>query len=116
MEEGSCGRCPRNNRVRLLCAATGSAGQKRMETRFEEAFNSYILNQKAVRWGFQQPEPVKLANGYHAYPCGYFTEFENGYRLIVSGATLGQTPIQEAMILDPRGMPIARDTEDIRNS
>jgi hypothetical protein len=82
---------------------------------FEQAVEKYILHQRAVEVGFQQPTPVLLSNGYYAYPCGYFTTYENGYRMIVSGASLGATPIQEAMILDPSGVPIARDTEDIRS-
>lgn len=81
---------------------------------FEEAFNTFILNQKVISWGFQQQVRVLLPNGYSAFPCGYFTEYENGYKMIASGATLGITPIQEAMILDPNGVPIARDTEDLR--
>ncbi len=80
---------------------------------FEEAFDAYILNQKIISWGFQQPARVKLRNGYDAFPCGYFTEYGNGYKLIVSGAALGKTAVQEAMILDPQGVPVARDTEDI---
>ena len=36
--------------------------------------------------------------------------------MIASGATLHKTDIQEAMILDPAGVPIARDTEDLRPS
>ncbi len=82
---------------------------------FEQAFNKYILHQRVVRFGFQQPKPVLLSNGYHAYPCGYYTLYENGYRMIVSGASLGSTPIQEATILDSDGVPLARDTEDIRS-
>lgn len=81
---------------------------------FEEAFIAFILNQKVIGWGFQQQIGVLLHNGYYAYPCGYFTEYENGYKLIASGATLHKTDIQEAMILDPNGIPIARDTEDLR--
>ncbi|WP_339660805.1 hypothetical protein [uncultured Polaribacter sp.] len=81
---------------------------------FEEAFIAFILNQKVIGWGFQQQIGVLLPNGYYAYPCGYFTEYENGYKLIASGATLHKTDIQEAMILDPNGVPVARDTEDLR--
>lgn len=83
---------------------------------FEEAFIAFILNQKVIGWGFQQQIGVLLPNGYYAYPCGYFTEYENGYKLIASGATLHKTDIQEAMILDPNGVPIARDTEDLRTT
>jgi hypothetical protein len=82
---------------------------------FTEAFDLYILHQKITSWGFQQPIRVALPNGYHAFPCGYFTVYENGYKLIISGASLGKTAIQEAMILDPAGIPVARDTEDIRD-
>lgn len=83
---------------------------------FHEAFDLYILNQKISGWGFQQPIKVKLPNGFHAFPCGYFTVYKNGYKLMMSGSSLGQTPIQETLILDPEGIPIARDTEDIRSS
>jgi hypothetical protein len=79
---------------------------------FSETFDTYILNQKVISWGFQHETRVLLPNGYHAFPSGYFTEYENGYKMIVSGATLHKTDIQEAMILDPDGVPIARDTED----
>lgn len=79
---------------------------------FSEAFDTYILNQKVIAWGFQHETKVLLPNGYYAYPSGYFTEYENGYKMIASGATLHKQDIQEAMILDPNGVPIARDTED----
>jgi hypothetical protein len=79
---------------------------------FDQAFQTYILYQKVIAWGFQHEVKVLLPNGYYAYPSGYFTEYENGYKMIASGATLHKTQIQEAMILDPNGVPIARDTED----
>jgi len=82
---------------------------------FVQAFETYILNQKVISWGFQQQTKVLLPNGYYAYPSGYYTEYENGYRMIASGATLHKTAIQEAMILDPAGVPIARDTEDLKS-
>ncbi len=82
---------------------------------FNEAFDLYILDQKIIGWGFQQPTRVRLPNGFDAFPCGYFTTYENGYKLIISGQSLGETAIQEAMILDPEGIPTARDTEDIRD-
>ncbi|HSC53951.1 MAG TPA: hypothetical protein VLC98_10035 [Phnomibacter sp.] len=82
---------------------------------FEEAFDAFILNQKVTGWGFQQPKRVRLANGYSAFPSGYYTQYENGYKLIASGASLGETAVQEAMILDAAGVPIARDTEDLNN-
>lgn len=83
-----------------------------MTENFYEAFEKYILNQKVTGWGFQHEKKVLLPNGYFAYPSGYFTEYENGYKVIASGATLYKTNIQEAMILDPNGIPVARDTED----
>ena len=83
---------------------------------FTEAFDLYITDQKVTGWGFRQPTRVTLPNGYDSFPCGYFTTYANGYSLIISGATLGKTPIQEAMILDPAGIPIARDIEDIRDT
>ncbi|MCW3168187.1 hypothetical protein OMO38_06580 [Chryseobacterium sp. 09-1422] len=79
---------------------------------FDQAFQTYILNRKVIAWGFQHEVKVLLPNGYYAYPSGYFTEYENGYKMIASGATLHKTQIQEVMILDPDGVPIARDTED----
>lgn len=85
-----------------------------MTENFYEAFDKYILNQKVVAWGFQHEIKVVLPNGYSAFPAGYYTEYENGYKMIASGATLHKTNVQEAMILDPDGMPVARDTEDIR--
>ncbi len=81
---------------------------------FDEAFIIHILNQKIIGWGFQQPTRVRLPNGFDAFPCGYFTTYENGYRLIISGESLGKTAIQEVMILDAAGIPVARDTEDIK--
>jgi hypothetical protein len=81
---------------------------------YDEAFKHYILYQKVIAWGFQHESGVLLPNGYYAFPCGYFTEYENGYKVIASGATLHKTAIQESMILDPDGVPIARDTEDLR--
>jgi hypothetical protein len=82
---------------------------------FEEAFNKFILHNKVVGWGFQQQKRVKVSEGNYAFPCGYYTLYENGYKMIVSGESLGNTPVQEAMILNPEGIPIARDTEDIRD-
>lgn len=82
---------------------------------FEGYFSAFILNQRVIGWGFQQPTRVKLPNGFYAFPGGYYTEYENGYKVIASGASLGETAIQEIMILDPDGIPISRDTEDLRN-
>ncbi|MBW8361319.1 MAG: hypothetical protein K0M56_03930 [Kaistella sp.] len=81
---------------------------------FDEAFQAFILNRKVISWGFQQPVKTLLPNGYYAYPSGYYTEYDNGYRMISSGATLHKTDIQESMILDPDCVPVARDTEDLR--
>lgn len=81
---------------------------------FSVAFDTYILNQKVISWGFQHETRVLLPNGYYAFPSGYYTQYENGYKMIISGATLHQTNIQEAMILDSNGVPIARDTEDTK--
>ncbi len=80
---------------------------------FEEAYQTFIMGKKIIAWGFQQPVKTLLPNGYYAYPAGYFTEFENNYRMIFNGATLEKADIQEAMILDPSGLPVARDTETI---
>ena len=55
-----------------------------------------------------------MPDGFYTFTCGYYTEFENGYKLMASGESLGQTPVQEALIINPDGIPIARDTEDIR--
>lgn len=82
---------------------------------FGDAFNRYILHQKVIGWGFQQQKRVKISDGNFAFPCGYYTLYENGYKMIVSGESLGNTAVQEAMILNPEGIPIARDTEDIRD-
>ncbi|MFN8266131.1 MAG: hypothetical protein U0T11_08690 [Chitinophagaceae bacterium] len=81
---------------------------------FNDAFDQFIKGRKVVEWGFQQQKRVQLPDGNFAFPCGYFTLYDNGYKMIVSGESLGSTPIQEAMILDPDGIPVARDTEDIR--
>lgn len=81
---------------------------------FEEAFANFILNQKVIGWGFQQTTRVKLPNGSYTFPCGYYTSYENGYKIMTSGESLGKTPVQETLIIDPNGIPIARDTEDLK--
>ena len=86
-----------------------------MTLNFYKAFETFILNQKVIGWGFMQPERVKLPNGWSAFPCGYYTEYENGYKMVAMGSSLGKTAVQEAMILDPAGIPIARDTEDLKD-
>ena len=80
---------------------------------FEEACKTFVIGKKIISWGFQQPVKTLLPNGYYAYPAGYFTEYENNYKLIFNGASLEKADIQEVMILDPTGLPIARDTETI---
>jgi hypothetical protein len=80
---------------------------------FEEAFSTYIQNQKIISFGFQQPVKTLLANGFYAYPAGYYTVYENNYRLIFNGASMEEADIQEVMILDSAGMPVAKDTETI---
>lgn len=81
---------------------------------FDQAFNAFIAGRKVVAWGFLHEHKVLLPNGFAAYPCGYFTKYDNGYTFICNGARLGNTPIQEALILNEDGIPIARDTEDLK--
>jgi hypothetical protein len=52
---------------------------------FEEAFTAYIQNQVVVSWGFQLLTTIKQPNGYLRDIGGYYTLYENGYRLIISG-------------------------------
>lgn len=82
--------------------------------KFDEAFKAHILNQKIIAWGFQKPTRVLLPDGFFAFPCGYFTEYENGYKMMISGESLGSTAVQEALIVNPTGVPIARDSQDIK--
>lgn len=84
-----------------------------IEICFEKAFELYIQNQKVTGWGFLKLYSAVQRNGYRRDLGGYYTEYENGYRLICNGENLGQTPVQEALILDPEGIPIARDVEDL---
>ena len=49
-------------------------------------------------------------------PAVILQNIRMAYKLIISGASLGLTPIQEALILDPEGIPVARDTKDIRTA
>lgn len=85
-----------------------------MEMLFSQAFNEYILHQKITGWGFQLNKTVTLRNGFNKDIGGYYTEYENGYRMMISGESLGETPVQEALIIDPEGIPVAKDTEDCR--
>ncbi len=80
---------------------------------FEKAFNQFILNQKVAGWGFRPLTNIKQADGCNREIGGYYTEYENGYKLIVNGATLGTMPIQEAMVLDPQWIMVGRDIEDL---
>ena len=81
---------------------------------FGEAFTAHIQNQIVEDWGFQLLTTIKQPNGYSRDIGGYYTLYKNGYKLIISGESLGKTPVQEAIILDPNGIPVARDTEDLR--
>jgi len=51
-----------------------------MDILFSIAFETFILNQKVIDWGFQEQTRVKLPNGFYAFPCGYYTEYEMGIR------------------------------------
>ncbi len=81
---------------------------------FERAFELFIKDRKVVGWGFRQPHPILLKNGFKDYPCGYYTEFDNGYKFIANGFSIGSEHAQEARILDPNDMPVGyKDREDI---
>jgi hypothetical protein len=80
---------------------------------FESIFTACIQNQKVIGFGFQQPTRVKLPNDFYAFPGGYYTLYENGYKVMVNGASIGETAIQEILILDPEGVPVARDSQDL---
>jgi hypothetical protein len=80
---------------------------------FQETFNNFIQSQKVIGFGFQQPTRVKLPNDFYAFPGGYFTVYENGYRVMINGASIGEVAIQEILILNPEGVPIARDSQDL---
>jgi hypothetical protein len=81
--------------------------------KFKETFKIFIQNQKVIGFGFQQPTRVKLPNNFYAFPGGYFTLYENGYRVMINGASIGEVAIQEVLILNPDGVPIARDSDDL---
>ena len=83
---------------------------------FEKAFDAFILHQRVSGWGFQLLSSIRQKDGFFRDIGGYYTVFENGYRLMINGESLGTTAIQEALILNPEGMVIARDTEDMRRS
>ncbi|MVZ64372.1 hypothetical protein GQF61_00780 [Sphingobacterium sp. DK4209] len=79
---------------------------------FEEAFERFIKGQKAVDYGVRQPEAVMLSNGYQAFPCGYYTLFENGFKLIVSGFNVSPKSSQhEAWVLDEDDRPVGYKEE-----
>jgi hypothetical protein len=81
---------------------------------FEEAFDKFIKDQPITCCGFQLLKRVQQPDGYFRELGGYYTTFANGYRLMFYGENLEQTPVQEALILDPHDVVIARDTEDLR--
>jgi hypothetical protein len=83
---------------------------------FEKAFDAFILHQRVSGRGFQLLTSIRQKDGYFRDIGGYYTVFENGYQLMINGESLGTTAIQEALILDPESMVIARDTEDMRRS
>lgn len=60
---------------------------------FEESYNAFILGKKITSWGFQQHVKKILPNSYYAYPADYCTVFENKYKMIFNGASLGKTDI-----------------------
>jgi hypothetical protein len=79
---------------------------------FEEAFEKFIKGQKVVGYGIRQPEPVLLENGYNAYPCGYYTLYENGFKVIVCGSNVSPTTaLHEIRILDPEDRPVGYKDE-----
>ena len=80
---------------------------------FEAIFTAYIQDQKVIGFGFQNPTRVKLPNDFYAFPGGYYTLYENGYKVMVNGASIGETAIQEILILNPEGVPVARDSHDL---
>ena len=81
---------------------------------FNQAFELFIKDKKVIGWGFRHPHPVLLPNGYKAYPCGYYTKYENGYKFIASGSTDANEHPREAHILGPDDVPVGyKDREDI---
>ena len=82
--------------------------------RFEEAFDMYIKDQPVKEFGFEFLKAVKQPDGFSREIGGYYSRYANGYRLMIYGESLGETPIQEALILDAEDIVIARDTEDLR--
>ncbi len=81
---------------------------------FSDAFQQFIKDQPIKDCGFRLLEQIKQSDGYYRDIGGYYTLFENGYSIVFSGASLGKTAIQEAIILDNNNNIIARDTEDLR--
>lgn len=81
---------------------------------FEDAFNKYIKDQPAAGFGFELLKAVKQPDGYVKEIGGYYTRYANGYRLMIYGESLGETPVQESLILDKEDIVIARDTEDLK--
>ncbi|RZL40853.1 MAG: hypothetical protein EOP00_25975 [Pedobacter sp.] len=84
---------------------------------FETAFDQFIKGRKVVDFGFRKPDPVKLSNGFFAYPCGYYTLYDNGCKLIVYGFSFGQSTMQEVWVLDGNDVPIGyKDQTELENS
>ncbi len=81
---------------------------------FDEAFDKYIKGRSITSCGFQLLKKVKQPDGYFREIGGYYTCFDNNYRIMFYGESLAKTPIQEALILDPDDIVVARDTEDLR--
>lgn len=81
---------------------------------FSNAFDQFIKDKAIKECGFRLLEKIKQPDGYSVDIGGYYTLFENDYSIVFSGASLGETAIQEALILDNKNIVIARDTEDLR--
>ncbi|PRZ23314.1 hypothetical protein [Flavobacterium granuli] len=47
---------------------------------FRKTFNTHILKQKVISWGFQNKTRVFLPNGAYAFPAGYFAEYKMGIK------------------------------------
>jgi len=66
--------------------------------------------------GFQLLSSIRQKDGILRDIGGYYTIYEDGYELMINGESLGTNAIHEALILDPEGMIIAWDIEDMRRS
>ncbi|RZK47390.1 MAG: hypothetical protein EOO87_22040 [Pedobacter sp.] len=76
------------------------------EMTFEQAFDKFIKGKTVVGFGFRKPDPVKLSNGFLAYPCGYYTLYDNGFKLITFGSSLGTSTLQDIWVLDTNDIPV----------